>query len=134
MARLLSPTWTSVALDGDFQYLPANQPSVAGNRLLDQALGSKRSRSQMVVVLSRIEATQPENGLPQSESQAQPDTADVDSLVGLDLLRRLYHRLGEISVRRAMATTDNDRQPSRWTEIAVDAFDQAIALDDEFYE
>ena len=84
--RLAAPPWNSVAYDGDFEYLPATMSSVAGGRLLDQAFPGERSRSQIVLVLGR---------------DASPLTKK-DSIVGLDLLRRLYHRLGEVCWQRAI--------------------------------
>lgn len=86
LARGFAPSWTSVALDGDFDYLPATQNSVAGGRLLDRAFKGTRSRSQMVLVFAKAEG--------------DAFTAQ-DHLLGLDVLRRLYHRLGEVCWQRS---------------------------------
>ena len=70
-----------MAYDGDFEYLPTKMSSVAGGQLLDEAFPDVRSRSQIVLVLGRTSG----------------ELTKRDEIVGLDLLRRLYHRLGEVS-------------------------------------
>ena len=74
--RLAAPPWKEIAYDGDFDYLPPTMSSVAGGRLLDRAFPGERSRSQIVLVVGR---------------DAEPRSRQ-DEIVGLDLLRRLYHR------------------------------------------
>ncbi|EMI44144.1 MMPL domain protein [Rhodopirellula sp. SWK7] len=189
VAKTMAPSWKSVALDGDFDYLPSTRISVAGGRLLDRAFKGTRSRSQMVVALAR-----------DSDQWTRQDR-----LLGLDILRRLYHRLGEVCWMRSeeiacgevddskiilphpdtrpdaeagpdgnlnqdadsnadpdvIAATSTDdvateftvstnsiesgvlpdenerfkRQSSqRWLGVAVEAFDQAIEIDAEFYQ
>ncbi|MEM8910327.1 MAG: MMPL family transporter [Planctomycetota bacterium] len=133
-ARMIAPSWNSVALDGDFKYLPADRPSVAGDVLLDEALGAQRARSQMVVVMAR-----------QNDELHRSGQHDEDELVGLDLLRRLYHRLGEVCVARAMRSgqwisDESDKRVSDdpvdrgWATVAMEAYSQAIELDALFYE
>ncbi|MCC9643672.1 MMPL family transporter [Rhodopirellula sp. JC740] len=117
--KTFSPAWKEVALDGDFEYLPATQTSVAGGHLLDEAFLGTRARSQMVVTLSR----------------AEEDLTKTDRLIGLDLLRRLYHRLGEVAWQRAIVLQDDeDESAERWWTVASQAFDQAIEIDSQFYE
>ncbi|MEP4680220.1 MAG: MMPL family transporter, partial [Rhodopirellula bahusiensis] len=120
LCKAFSPSWKQVALDGDFEYLPATQTSVAGGKLLDEAFFGTRARSQMVVTLSRPEQ----------------DLTKTDRLVGLDLIRRLYHRLGEVAWQRAMQLRDSDEKDTsaRWWNVATQAFDQAIEIDSQFYE
>ena len=120
LCKAFSPSWKHVALDGDFEYLPATQTSVAGGKLLDEAFFGTRARSQMVVTLSR----------------AEQDLTKTDRLIGLDLLRRLYHRLGEVAWQRAMQLRDDsgDESINRWWVVAAQAFDQAIEIDSQFYE
>jgi RND superfamily putative drug exporter len=122
--RLSAPAWNDVAYDGDFDYLPPEMSSVAGGRLLDAAFPGERSRSQIVLVVGRDAA-------PLVKS---------DQMVGLDLLRRLYHRLGEVSWRRAIergysgGMPDQNSEWSPWVEQALDALDHSIAADEQFYE
>ncbi len=122
--RLAAPPWKEIAYDGDFKYLPPTMSSVAGGRLLDQAFPGERSRSQIVLVLGR------ENGPLQKQ----------DEIVGLDLLRRLYHRLGEVSWQRAIEYGYTKGPPQAgspaapWLKLARQAFDQSIAIDRRFYE
>lgn len=122
--RLAAPAWKDVAYDGDFEYLPATMSSVAGGKLLDDAFPQERGRSQIVLVLGR------DVGALQKE----------DEIVGLDLLRRLYHRLGEVSWQRAIEYGYEGGPPQQgteagtWIQIARDAFDRSLAIDDQFYE
>ena len=120
----LAPSWKEVAYDGDFEYLPTDMNSFQAGRLLNEAFPGDRSRSQIVLVLGR-EA----GGLIAS-----------DDLVGLDLLRRLYHRLGEVSWQRAIDVGYDGGKPTQGTDqvalisLAIDAFGQAISLDQRLYE
>lgn len=122
--RSVAPRWNDVAFDGDFDYLPANMSSVAGGRMLDRAFPGERSRSQIVLVLGRKTGT----------------LLKSDEIVGLDLLRRLYHRLGEASWQRAIAYgyqqgPSVEGSPSEpWITLAMEAFDHSIEADEKFYE
>ncbi|MEM9368238.1 MAG: MMPL family transporter [Planctomycetota bacterium] len=87
VSRWLAPAWDDVALDGDYRYLPATTTSVAGARFLDEALAQQRPRSEMVVVLACSE---------------EGDFPNDHELIGLDLLRRLNHRLYEVAYQRAL--------------------------------
>ncbi|WP_436967472.1 MMPL family transporter [Allorhodopirellula heiligendammensis] len=176
LAKGMAPSWKSVALDGDFDYLPSTQNSVAGGRLLDRAFKGTRARSQMVLVFAKDD---------------EP-FATRDHLLGLDVLRRLYHRLGEVCWQRSERIACGDVPPDepmlpqpdmlpnaasgdvtpivdsteltveagansgegaadsadtkpvildersnsaqRWLGAAVEAFDQAIEIDADFYK
>lgn len=165
VGKAMAPSWNSVALDGDFDYLPDTRTSVAGGRLLDEAFQGTRSRSQMVIVLGR------EDG----------QWSKTDRLLGLDVLRRVYHRLGEVCWLRSeqiacgeaetvevllpqpdetphavpndpidsatqqaldlianqshgSSTPEQRRSAQRWLGVAVEALDQAIEIDAEFYK
>ena len=127
LAKTLAPSWKAVALDGDFEYLPATQTSVAGGRLLDDAFKGTRARSSLVVVLGK------------DSDRWTP----ADRLLGLDILRRLYHRLSEVSWARAEHVRFGDLPDKeivvpvasqRWYDVAVEALDQAIEIDEKFYE
>jgi RND superfamily putative drug exporter len=120
----IAPKWNEVAYDGDFEYLPPQMSSVAGGRLLDRAFPEERSRSQIVLVLARNDE----------------ELRKRDEVVGLDLLRRLYHRLGEVSWKRAIeygyegGAPAEDTPSAAWITLAREAFDHAIAVDESFYE
>ncbi len=137
--RVAAPDWKNIAYDGDFDYLPAEMTSVAGGRLLDDAFPGVRSRSQMVVVLGR-EATLPLSSKSKNGEAGQAVLSKSDEIVGLDLLRRLYHRLGEVSWQRAIregyrkGPPDPNAPSGHWIQIAREAFDHSIQLDERFYE
>ena len=122
--RSQAPQWKEVALDGDFEYLPGQMSSVAGGRLLDLAFPEERSRSQIVLVLGRD----------------NEKLTTRDETVGLDLLRRLYHRLAEVSWQRAVqygyqgGPPDESQKWAEWLSLAREALDHAIILDESFYE
>lgn len=96
-----APSWQGLTLDGDFDHLPKDRPSVAGERLLDAAFPTNRPRSQVAIVLAR-------EGGP----------LDVaDELASLDLLRRLHHRLAEVLLaREAVASSEAASEAARGTE------------------
>ena len=51
--HFLAPAWNSVALDGDFDYLPRESASLRGMRLLRAAFPEDDARSQIIVVCAR---------------------------------------------------------------------------------
>jgi RND superfamily putative drug exporter len=122
--RVIAPAWNDIAFDGDFEYLPANMTSVAGGHLLDEAFPGVRSRSQIVLVLGR------------SDQKLSPE----DDIVGLDLLRRLYHRLAEVSWRRAIefgykdGAIENAGPAAPWLRLTQKALDESISIDERFYD
>ena len=121
--RVTAPSWNDVAYDGDFEYLPANMSSVAGGRLLDDAFPEERSRSQIVLVIGREDEKLKKN----------------DEIVSLDLVRRLYHRLGEVCWQRAIrygyqGGAPDDSAAGTWIVQARESFDRSIAADETFYE
>lgn len=124
LIRSIAPAWNEVAYDGDFEYLPTKMSSVAGGRLLDEAFPDVRSRSQIVLVLGRTTG----------------ELTKRDEIVGLDLLRRLYHRLGEVSWQRAIdygyagGPIKENTKSAQWIKLAREAFDHSIAVDESFYE
>lgn len=122
--RVIAPGWSDVAYDGDFEYLPEEMTSVGGGRLLDEAFPTDRARSQVVLILARSDG----------------EYLSSDEIVGLDLLRRLYHRLAEVSWQRAIQNGYEGGPPqegepwSRWIQLTRDALDQSINADESFYE
>jgi putative drug exporter of the RND superfamily len=122
--RVSAPNWNDVAYDGDFDYLPADMSSVAGGQLLDKAFPGERARSEIVLVLGRSDQR----------------FTKSDQIVGLDLLRRLYHRLGEVSWKRAIAAgypggpVVDGAAWAPWIQLAQDAFTDSIDTDEKFYE
>ncbi len=122
--RMVAPAWKDVAYDGDFEYLPKNMSSVAAGQLLDEAFPGVRSRSQVVLIVGR------------EGDELKKD----DEIVGLDLLRRLYHRLSEVSWQRAIeygyesGPIAEAGEAAPWLQLTKDSLDRAIAFDERFYE
>lgn len=122
---IAAPAWKEIAQDGDFEYLPEAMNTVAASRILDEAFPGVRSRSQIVVILGRP-------GKPLTKQEL---------MVGDDLLRRLYHRLAEVSWQRAISLGYQGGPISRapegarpWLQRTLDALDQSITVDERFYE
>lgn len=122
---LIAPQWSRIALDGDFDYLPSEMNSVVAGRLLDEAFQGDRSRSEIVFVLGRNEG----------ELEA------TDLAVGLDLLRRLHHRLGEVCWQHAIREHGYEEGPideagdaAPWLRQALESFNRSIESDERFYE
>jgi len=123
LIRGTSPDWSSLALDGDFDYLPAEMPSVVAENVLDVAFPANRPRSQVVLVLAR-------------EDQAFDSG---DELVSLDLLRRLHHRLAEVLLGRAQQLSlGGEEQAAERSEPllvrARESLDEAIRIDEQYFE
>lgn len=51
--KLVAPSWDAIAKDGDLEYLPADVPSLRGERLLQEAFPDEQAHSQLSVILSR---------------------------------------------------------------------------------
>ena len=122
---LIAPRWRDIALDGDFDYLPSDKNSVEAGRLLDDAFQGQRSRSEIVLVLGRDDG----------------ELAPNDSIVGLDLLRRLHHRMGEVCWKIAVSrhgyeqgAIDQSGDAGPWLTRALESFSRSIEIDERFYE
>ena len=137
ITRAFSPDWKTIAYDGDFDYLPASMPSVAGERLLDRAFPSQRSRSQMVMVIARdTDAAKPTNQRARA-SNAEAVLDQADELVAIDLLRRLYHRMAEVTLMRITLDPSIDPESTAAKDSRTDArtfLDEAIRLDQIYFD
>jgi len=51
--KLLAPSWSQVAKDGDFEHLPASTTTVRGTRLSAEAFPDDRAQSQIVLIFAR---------------------------------------------------------------------------------
>lgn len=123
LVRGTAPPWRSLALDGDFEYLPPDKQSVAAENLLNQAFPTDRPRSQVVIVIGR-----------------EDDRFDrADELASLDLLRRLHHRLAEVLLQRAEVSVDQLEpvQSKLRREVllsrAGESLDEAIRIDESYF-
>jgi uncharacterized membrane protein YdfJ with MMPL/SSD domain len=123
LVRGTAPPWRTLALDGDFEYLPAGKQSVVAENVLNQAFPTDRPRSQIVIVIGR-----------------QDERFDrADELASLDLLRRLHHRLAEVVLQRAEVVIDqlSDEQLRLRREVllsrAKESLDEAIRIDETYF-
>jgi len=127
ISKIFAPSWKEIAYDGDFDYLPATMSSVSAERLLDEAFPVRRSRSQIVLVLAR---DQPGGGEANKLD-------DADELVGLDLLRRLYHRMAELTLVKDIENVhaDNFKKIGKDELFDVRTFlDESIRLDQLYFD
>ncbi|TVQ00137.1 MAG: MMPL family transporter [Planctomycetaceae bacterium] len=115
LVRGTSPNWESLALDGDFDYLPQNRLSIRGERMLDVAFPANRPRSQVVILIAR-----------------PGDVFDAaDELASLDLLRRLHHRLAEITLFGGLSHPESIDTRAN---IARESLNEAIEVDEDYFE
>lgn len=137
--RTYAPSWEEIAYDGDFDYLPDEMPSVSGMRLLDAAFPGERSRSQLLIVLSR-DSQSAERYVGSPAEGNVTSISKADEHVGLDLVRRLNHRLAELSIVRADRVGWESNDPEKqalgrpYVERALLALDDAIAADEAYYK
>jgi len=55
LLKLIAPSWSSVAMDGDLEYLPADTTTARAAQLNAQAFPEERAKSQIVLVFVRSE-------------------------------------------------------------------------------
>jgi RND superfamily putative drug exporter len=55
LLRLVAPSWSQVAMDGDLEYLPSDTTTVRAAELSARAFPDDRSKSQIVIVVARDE-------------------------------------------------------------------------------
>jgi RND superfamily putative drug exporter len=114
LVRGTSPDWESLALDGDFDYLPKDRLSIRGERMLDVAFPANRPRSQVVILIAR-----------------PGDAFDAaDELASLDLLRRLHHRLAEVTLFGGLSQPETIESRAK---DARESLNQAIEIDEDYF-
>jgi RND superfamily putative drug exporter len=132
VAGRVAPPWDQVTHDGDFAYLPPEMPSVVGEQLTREAFPRQRTKSEIVIVVSRSN---------------KPLDAD-DLQVADRLSQRFYNFLGAAELRRGEELTTRATAFRREGDVAQaraadedatnafrsgrDAFNQAIDIDDGF--
>ncbi|MDA0658950.1 MAG: MMPL family transporter [Planctomycetota bacterium] len=129
----LAPRWEDVTYDGDLAYLPADTSTAQAELLLDQAFPDSRVRSQIVFVLAR-----------DGESLTSDDRSYADRLarhcLNMAGVARWNQSLEFQALAEKSATSTADvATTQRWArraelsrEDALEAFDNAIALDSSF--
>ncbi len=119
--RWLAPNWDDVTQDGDFQYLPADSPSVVGQEILSEAFPALAMQSHLVGIVARQEG--PAN--------------QTDVYVAYDFSRRL-HLMAAISLLGQSKVTNEDgaesvRDKQQLAARALETINRAIALTQEMY-
>lgn len=138
-SRLFAPSWDEIAYDGDFEYLPAEMPSVAGAALLDRAFPKERSRSQILILLSRDQHVSGGAANDPSTDATRSTITKADQYAGLDIIRRLYHKLAVASIARAVqvgwkpGTKPEDLEVQKFLDRSLLALDEAIRADEEYF-
>lgn len=103
--RITAPSWDEITKDGDFQYLPAESPSVVGQKLLDEAFPNTRSRSQIVGVVAR------ESGQPKP----------YDLVVSYEMARRFHNLAGVAAVGKGLQGNSSSPPPASLAEANANA-------------
>ncbi len=93
--HLVAPRWNDVTHDGDLAYLPADMPSVAGERALAEAFPNQQARSNLAIVVERPEGALTRHDLVWSDSLAEKLRDRQDELGVLDVINRNTDVVGE---------------------------------------
>ena len=138
-ARRLVPSWESLAYDGDFDSLPAEMASVQGVRLRDAAFPDQGDRSQLLLVVARrSEEGVAGTNVPETSSDGLAPLTKDDEYLALDLVRRLHHKMAEVSLQRAVqagwsgAGEPRSSKQKRWLEQALFSLDEALRADEAY--
>ena len=119
--RCLAPNWDDVTKDGDFQYLPADSPSVVGQEVLEEAFPALAMQSHLVGIVAR--------------QDGPPHQADV--YIAYDFSRRL-HLMAAISLLGQSRVGNEDsaetiRHKQELATRALEAINRTLALTQEMY-
>jgi RND superfamily putative drug exporter len=93
--HLVAPRWQDVACDGDMAYLPANLPSVEGERLLARAFPGEKAKSEFAVVVERRDGPLTMDDLLWSDSLADRFRQRQSDLPIVDVWNRNTEVIGE---------------------------------------
>jgi RND superfamily putative drug exporter len=126
LLRFVAPSWNEVTKDGDFAYLPAEMPSVLGEKMQATAFPDLQAKSEFVVIVART--------TPLAEDlNLRVDQSRVDAVAARDLIRRFEGLYGEAMLVKAWhleQATDNARNQTLAKSMyaqAAELFDDAIA-------
>ena len=123
--RRNTPRWDNVTHDGDLAYMPADMPSVQGEQLLEQAFPDRRSKSEVIIVLSREDRPIDVADL----ETARSFVCRMQSLFGASKYaehERLNRELLTVHASAAADVDDLKLRAVRAREQAATAFDHAV--------
>ncbi|MFO0914008.1 MAG: MMPL family transporter [Pirellulales bacterium] len=131
LVRQTTPRWDDVTNDGDLAYMPADMPSVRGERLLEEAFPGGRAKSDMVVVMSRRDGPIREEDLPSLNAVAER----MFNLLGVAAMQRAELSRQEITAAETrseptVAQTARQRMAQQLQQ-AEEAFDQALEINEK---
>ena len=132
IAKSQAPAWDDVTYDGDLAYMPADMTSVVGEHLLEEAFPDGRSKSEMVVIVSR------NDGNPMDTVDAaivDRIAARLKNLYGVaeyQKAERLWPEAAELRKQNESDAADemSERAHAAQTK-AVEAWKEAIDFDSE---
>ncbi len=75
--RMIAPRWDAVTQDGDLAYLPAHAASVRGEKLLAEAFPEERQKSQLVVIVERLDGPLHFHGSAAAPPDAPPAVSGI---------------------------------------------------------
>ncbi len=113
--RWISPKWESIARDGDFQFLPETLPSRVGQKLLDEAFPTQRSRSRFVIAIARKDSP----------------LTNGDLAMAFDLGRRISQRTASNIALRLRGKKQPDL--NEWTHVKT-LLDTSIQMDSNWFD
>jgi RND superfamily putative drug exporter len=127
-----APRWDDVTNDGDLAYMPVEMPSVRGEHLLEQAFPDDRSRSEMVLIVSREQGELTE----QDQQIVQRLACRLSNLLGVNNYQA-SERLWQEAAQLRTANQDEQaekvfREAHRLQIKAVNAWKDAVQFDPEF--
>lgn len=126
--------WDDVTYDGDIAYLPADCPSIRGEKLIQEAFPENRAKSQICFVVARKDgALTPEDfSLADRLSVPFHNHRGAYALQRSEDLRDQFARLSEagstVSARRVKRLYDEQLAA------ALESLDEAVRLDPKFAE
>jgi putative drug exporter of the RND superfamily len=119
LVRFVAPAWDDVTRDGDLAFLPASMPSVQGQRLAAEAFAATRSKSELVIIAAR-----------EDRKLNAADLKIVDQITA-----RFHNQLGINEYQRGLRSPSEQKDvASAAFEAALQEFDEAIDLDEQFAE
>jgi RND superfamily putative drug exporter len=127
--RLTAPAWDDITYDGDFAFLPADMPSVMGERLTEAAFPDFRAKSQIVLVLASANAPLQEEELAIGDHLARR-LHNLLAVARFEQGRNLSRQSAAAEPSQPALAVELERRSQHALATAHAALDEAILLDE----